>query len=489
MPFEKTKIRTVSNPTIPLTAMDQEQVLFDAYYSFFTNASVYKGAEFPYITLMGREFTIEEIVSFEIDCTNFLPIVHLELFIADRRFIAHRLPKDGDILSVYMRSHNDVYKPLRNDYLITHVDSSDADNNGLGNIFYITGVLNLKQIWVERNKALKGTSLKVMTDIAQELQLGFATNIDGDMSDEMTWLCDWKSYKDFLLHVAEHSWKDEKRFYKVFIDVYYYLNFIEVEKQLDQTKKFDEALLIYEKTEFDDLTPFPQKPNVKSIVYLTNFSMYEDNNAYITKYEILNNSSQISYSEGYGKKMYYYDYYLKEIAETNKINFNPLFTPGTESTKIRLRGLKDEQIQKEHLKNIWSGVQYSLPIGNVHQNFSKASYQNYVNNKELEKLKLVIDMKYWNPSVIRMERIPVILFENGSLQITSTFMSKNELDKYKESENNPMINNAYTINRFLSGFYIVDGIKIKYKSGMGYNSASLVLTRREWVVPQDEELF
>ena len=475
MPFEKTKIRTVSNPTIPLTAMDQEQV--------------YKGAEFPYITLMGREFTIEEIVSFEIDCTNFLPIVHLELFIADRRFIAHRLPKDGDILSVYMRSHNDVYKPLRNDYLITHVDSSDADNNGLGNIFYITGVLNLKQIWVERNKALKGTSLKVMTDIAQELQLGFATNIDGDMSDEMTWLCDWKSYKDFLLHVAEHSWKDEKRFYKVFIDVYYYLNFIEVEKQLDQTKKFDEALLIYEKTEFDDLTPFPQKPNVKSIVYLTNFSMYEDNNAYITKYEILNNSSQISYSEGYGKKMYYYDYYLKEIAETNKINFNPLFTPGTESTKIRLRGLKDEQIQKEHLKNIWSGVQYSLPIGNVHQNFSKASYQNYVNNKELEKLKLVIDMKYWNPSVIRMERIPVILFENGSLQITSTFMSKNELDKYKESENNPMINNAYTINRFLSGFYIVDGIKIKYKSGMGYNSASLVLTRREWVVPQDEELF
>ena len=154
-----------------------------------------------------------------------------------------------------------------------------------------------------------------------------------------------------------------------------------------------------------------------------------------------------------------------------------------------MRGLKDEQIQKEHLKNIWSGVQYSLPIGNVHQNFSKASYQNYVNNKELEKLKLVIDMKYWNPSVIRMERIPVILFENGSLQITSTFMSKNELDKYKESENNPMINNAYTINRFLSGFYIVDGIKIKYKSGMGYNSASLVLTRREWVVPQDEELF
>jgi hypothetical protein len=492
MPFQKTKIRTVSEPTIPLTSMETDEVLFDIRYADQTKSSKYKGTKFPYITFMGREFTITEILSFEIDCSNFLPIMHLEVFIQDRAFIAHRLPKDGDIISVYMRSHNDVYKPLRNDYLITHIETTSMEDNGVGNIFYVTGVLNLKQIWVEKNKAFKGTSMDVIMKVADELQLGFATNIDGNMSDEMTWICDWKSYKDFLLHIAQHSWKDEKRFYRIFIDVYYYVNFIEVEKQLDQTKEFDEALLVYEKTEFLDsspIAPLDELPNEKTIVYLTNFSMYDDNNAYITNYELLNNSSQISYSEGYGKKMYYYDYFLKEISETNKINFNPLFTPGTESTKIRLRGLKDEQIEKEHLKNIWNGVQYSLPIGNVHQNFSKANYQNYVNNKELEKLQLIIDMKFWNPSIIKMERIPIILFEMGDLETTSSFMSQNELDDFKNNQENVMIGNAYTINRFLSGFYIVEGIKIKYKAGMGYNTASLTLTRREWVVPQDEEFF
>lgn len=490
MPFQKTKIRTVSEPTIPLTSMLSDEEMKSLINNDRYKSSKHRGTYFPYIKFLDREFLQEEILSFEIDCTNFLPIMHLEVIITDRRFIAHRFPKDGDVISVYLRSHNDPYKPLRNDYLITRVDSSSLEIES-GTIFHITGILNIKQIWVERNKAFKGTSKDVILQVAEELQLGFATNIEGQMNDEMTWLCDWKSYKDFLLHIVQHSWKNEKVFYKIFIDVYYYVNFVEVEKQLDQTEEFDEALVIYEKNIINDSSPtlsIEEQTNIEGIVHLTNYPLSEGLNNKIENYSVVNNSSQISYSEGYGKKMYYYDYYLKNIEETNKINFNPLFTPGTESTKIRLRGLKDETIEKEHLKNIWNGVQFSLPIGNVHQNFSKASYQNYVNNKELEKMYLDVDISHWNPSIIKMERIPILLFEIGSFQEMSSFMSQSELEKNKEQLQNPAIRYKMTINRFLSGFYIVDGIKIKYKIG-GYNTSSLVLTRREWVVPQDEKIF
>ncbi len=488
MPFEKSKIRSVSEPTIPLISMQVDKEMFSLTSSNRTDASKFKGTAYPYIRFLDREFSIEEILSFEIDSSNFLPIMHLELLILDRRVIAHRLPKDGDVISVFMRSHNDVYKPIRNDYLITRVDTSSLEEKR-GVIFSITGILNVKQIWVERNKAFKGTSKKVIAEIADELQLGFATNIEGEMNDEMTWLCDWKSYKDFLLHIAQHSWKNDKTFYRIFIDNYYYVNFIEVEKQLDQTEKFDEALLMYEKSIFTDSSEtgkLEETNNIKSFSYLTNFNLSSGLNNKITNYNLVNNSSNISYSEGYGKSMYYYDYFLKTIEETNKVKFNPLFTPGTESTKIRLRGLKDETIEKEHLKNVWNGVQYSLPIGNVHQNFSKANYQNYVNNKELEKMYLEVDVEYWNPSIIRMERLPIFLFETGSFKEMATFMSKDELDYNNQNLKNPAINSRMTINRFLSGFYIVDGIKVRYEIG-GFNTSSLVLTRREWVVPQDEK--
>jgi hypothetical protein len=33
MPFQKTKIRTVSEPTIPLTSMETDEVLFDIRYA------------------------------------------------------------------------------------------------------------------------------------------------------------------------------------------------------------------------------------------------------------------------------------------------------------------------------------------------------------------------------------------------------------------------------------------------------------------------
>jgi hypothetical protein len=495
MAYEKTKIRTVSKPTIVLQDMVSDQKLATLQYTEKYDASSYIGRDMPYIKFRDRIINGSELDSFEIDCTNFLPIIHLKLNIIDRKFLAEYLPKDGDIISIYTRSHNDVYKPVRNDYLITHVDTNDLDGSTYITEYYITGILNIKNIWIERNTAIKGKSMDVIKKVADELQLGFATNVEGQMDDEMVWICDWKSYKDFLLHITEHAWKNEKTFYRVFIDIYYHINFIEVEKQLDMTKEFDESLTIIQKSPLvehgDPLLPPDKQPNAMNPVSLTNFSQFKNTSAGITKYELVNSSSHISYSEGYGKKMYYYDHYLKTIEETNQIDFNPLYTEGTEASKMRLRGLKDEDIEKRHLKNMWYGIQYSLPHGNVHKNFAQAYFQNKVNTKELEKMYMDVDTFSWNPAIIKMERIPVFIFEENRKQNElNAFMDKDELKEKKENPSPvPVTDTVTTINRFLSGFYLVEGFKIIYDVEAKKNYCQFRLTRREWGVPKDTEVL
>ncbi len=482
MAYEKTKIRTVSDPTIVLQDMVLEQNMLSTTYSKSYKASSYVGRDFPYIKFRDRTIAIEELGSFEIDCSNFLPTVHIKLDIIDRKFLGEYIPKDGDIFSLYMRSQNDVYKPVRNDYLITHVDTNALDGSDYIVEYYITGILNIKDIWIERNTAIKGKSIDVIKKIANELQLGFATNVEGQMDDEMVWICDWKSYKDFLIHITEHAWKNERTFYRVFIDIYYYVNFIEVEKQLDITKEFDESLAIIEKLPLgqhgDPLINLDEQINQMNPLALTNFSQLKTSSFGITNYELFNNSSHISYSEGYGKKMYYYDHYLKTIEDT-------------ESSKIRLRGLKDENIEKRHLKNVWYGIQYSLPNGNVHKNFAQAYFQNKVNTIELEKMYLDVRTFSWNPAIIRMERIPLFIFEEG-LQLSgiSAFMDDDELKRnQRELPNNVTTGTLTTANRFLSGFYLVDSFKIIYNFKNKKNICEFRLARREWGVPKDSEVI
>lgn len=492
MAFEKTKIRTVSDATIVLKNMDSDEKGLSLAFGAGYKTSKSFGYEHPYIMINDYTFTKIQIVNLEIDCTNFLPIVNLKLMISDSLFLSQKMPKDGDIVSIYIRSYNDVYKPIRNDYLITRVETSDLDDKNIQKFINITGILNIKKIWVEQNKAFKGTSIEIIKKIATELQLGFATNLEDKMDDEMTWICDWKSYKDFIIHITNHSWKNEKTFYKTFIDIYYNVNFVEVEKQFDITKEFDEALAIFERNVLNDSDPFLEdsvQANKKMSLVLTNSELIVNSNFKISNYELINNSSAISYSQGYGKKMYFYDHTLKTITEENKIQFNPLSTPGTEDTKIRLRGLKDETIEKEHLKNVWNGIQYSLPNGNVHQKYALAAQQNITNNKELEKMYLDVDVWSWNPAIIKMERIPVMIFITDLLKNSANYMSKSEIEENQKITVSPLSGFTTTLDRFLSGFFIVEGFKLYYDLSLARVVAKYRLTRREWGVPQAEEVF
>ncbi len=492
MAYERTLIRQISKPTIPLADLDRPDTLFSSTYGEFNSGKSYHGADYPMIEINGYRFDISEIFFFEIESKEFLPTISIELKLATELFMAGRLPMDGDIVSVYIRSFDDAYKPIRNDYLITnvYVDENSGDETSK---LHISGVLNLKDIWIKRNKSFRGTSVAILQQIAEELQLGYATNFTETTVDEMVWICDWSNYKDFVQHVSKHAWLNEDSFFKIFVDIYYNFNFIEVNRQLDNTKEFDEAVSIMNNYLLREHNPENMDvalPRIKGDLILSNHVAIDGLNIFVKSTEMINNSSSVSYNAGYTRKVYYYDHLLRTIEDVNVIDTNPLSTVGTEDNKIRLRGKIDEKYHETHIERRWSGIQYSNPIGNVHQKFNLSVHQNDVNNIELEKLKIESNLQWWNPAILRGSRVPMIIFLHGQLSNLAPFMNPNEFKSALAGNTaEPLSTTFFTIDRFKSGFYYVDGFKITYDPFNSTISESIILTRREWGVPQDTEIF
>ena len=104
--------------------------------------------------------------------------------------------------------------------------------------------MHIPKLHTNISKALSQvTSLDALLLIANDLQLGFSDNLTENTNDKMTWLIPNYSYKSAITHICKMAYSNEKQFFDCFIDRYYMLNFINVEKQfekIDDDKELDD---------------------------------------------------------------------------------------------------------------------------------------------------------------------------------------------------------------------------------------------------------
>lgn len=496
MAEEKTIIRSEQKPTIVLDDM----IIDDVFEGTNDQLNNLKGSEtgrqiqnelgtdYPFITINGYPFKVEEIVDFEISSTRFLPTIKLDVAMTGTStFKSVAMPKDGDLVSVFIRAKNDAFKPIRNDYLITLVDVSPGAGEGSGSSIYIEGELFVPHLYDERIKSFDGTSQKVLKDVAKELGLGFATN-ETDTKDKQKWICAGSNYLDFILDITERSWKDEKSFYKVYIDFYYHLNFINVNNQLDSDDKMtaallDTTLLVARKSGEKNV----EKSQIEAKKLLSDAEIFSGTNMFIMQYGVKNNSSSISKDWGYKSHAQFYD---QKSQKTWDIFVDPLISSGAENKKILLKGRAvpkasngeaEEKYWETQIKKYWLGIQYK----DVHDKYLYSKLWNERNNVELEKMYLEAITERWNPNMYRGEKIPILL-------ISGTDMLERSINAAPDEDTYP---GASVALQLYSGFYMINGIKILYKM-MSHQtdtqnpkppapglSAKFLLTRREWPVP------
>ena len=461
------------------------------------------GNDYPIIRINDMVLGKDDIQSMLISSKGFLPTIELSLKFANTALISKNMPKDGDMVSVFVRTNTSAINYLRNDFIINHVDSN-VSSKSANNTVFLRGELFIEGFTSNNNTfGIIGTSKDVMKEIAKKFKMGFAYNDADDMDDLQNWLCCFSSPQVFIEDVTRHSWKNNMSFFKSWVDLYYNLCFVNVNKFLssDENPEDEIDLTFFSSTvALNDLTSSNDKPdNAKPFLKVfSNFDSFKGSSFYISKWHPVNRSNSLS--SGYSNIIHSFTHNQNVYIE-NKDNcedtliVNPVYDASKLDSYIILRGRAkydenanpdNEQarvnysMQNTYINHIWSGVEYKMDkdensssnntwSGNVHHNYHNAAYQNEINDIELNKLYIEVVCDGLCLQVMRGERVPVFLKYN-------TPLDKNI------SPDDP------GFNRFYSGYYIVDSIEYKYngKVKTGYSSFSTIMSlkRREWPTPE-----
>lgn len=445
-----------------------------------------------------------EIRKMVINSTGFVPEIMLKVEFIHQTFLTKELPKDGDIISVAIKNKNNILKLIRADFVITGVQSGENTTQAVGPvtmIFYgslfIPWLLNGTYSFSH-----EGTSFEAFKALAKKLQLGFATNED-NTNDKQVWISSHTPLSNFINDTIQCSYKDDESFYKAWIDIYYNLNFVNVNKQLMSSEdEVDTGALLnnidkdYTYGEKTDESEVIESPKVFS-----NYDAFRTSSFYIITWKPINRSTQITYEVGTKVlcNMFEHNEKLFKTADSKKywnIPLEPTYDPAKLNQYILLRGratqnpdMKGKDLTKANYSfpeineyNAWTGIQYTISNpdddnlqwdGNHHSNYQKARVQNLINNKELDKLNLLITVNGMNANLIKGDKVPVVLVKKDPVenQLVSPESAGSDL-----------------LEQFYSGWFYVKGFNIIYDkenagSVMSNFRQEFILTRREWPPP------
>lgn len=509
---EKTIIRSLLEPRIKIDKLEIEDkftgtsnTLPDNYKGISSGHQTQNelGIQYPFLTINNYFFDAREIDYFTIDATGFLPQVTF-IFTLNKTdaFKSQGYPKDGDILSVFLRAKSDAFKPIRNDYIIKNVSSGEGGQENRGGTTVISGELFIPHIKDQLIKSYTGSSFKVLNLIAEELKMGFATN-ETSTNDSQSWLCAGSTWEEYIQHIVAASWKNDNSFYKCYIDVYYHLNFINVNNQLEGQGQLAAGILDVTVAQdfYSNLVGEIEQAQSKAPKFLTNLDNLSGTNMFIRGYKTKNQSSKIHEQHGYKYNVQFFD--MKSLKYWN-IFVDPKTSDGAEKKKIILKGrtLPKEEGKKDGLsasaetywktqnRYVWKGIQST----NVHDKYTFAIAHNERNLLELKKLYLEVNVDRWNPNIYNSERIPLILtssIDEAKTNLDATGKDKTAVDQDQGA-------GAFTVlDQFYSGYYMVNGTTFTYNrngpvktegEGAGeYNGPAFyqtfVMTRREWPTP------
>jgi hypothetical protein len=485
---EKSIIRSLLDPTIALDEIswdDSEEGTNINYVEASNKPSKNVGNNFPLIKINEYQVADDELERLFIDSTGFLPEITITFGMASpTTFLSRAMPKDGDKINLFIRARDDAFKPIRNDYLITNVDTTMSQNSqGEGMTVTLTGELFIPRFNDEVIKAYTGTSYDVLQTICEELGMGFASN-DESTDDDQTWICANDNLQGLIQHITDSSWKDEASFFHSYIDVYYHLNFINANNQFTESTEIDMALV--DTLLSDDSLGGEEVKMSEDKKLFTNIQDKSGTNMFIKNYKLINSSSDISKRFGY--KMHS-EFFEHNSLEKWDIFSEPLIVEGSAEDKILFKGRAGEDWYKTQVKRRWSGMQYTLPEHNVHEKYLYARVHNLMNIQELNKMNVSIQVPRANFNIYRGERIPCIFLSSGTPMKTTFLQQEAEIEAAGENESFSE-SGAPTLDKFYSGFYMILGMTFTYlasnpqaPSQKGFFTEEVILTRRTWPTP------
>lgn len=483
------------------------------------------GRNYPIVQINDMQLISDDIEYCEIAVQDFLPTLTLRCNFRHTNFLKMNLPKDGDLVSVFMRPMNDFYVPIHCDFVIKQVSTTTyVVRNDPQYKVAIKGELfipNIRKRGVQR--VFPGyTSIDVIKKIAEDFNLGFSVSDTDQTQDKQIWYQAGESTYDFIKNVTDHAWKDDTAFYDSWVDQYYNLTFSNQNKILGTSKDEDGILdianqviitsrALHDKLNEDGNT---QEENPKELPRVfTNLKGAQYSNQFIEGYSVDSQSTKISEECGHVIDLTYnvnnQALFKSGNPTVQKIIIEPAYNKDKIYDHVLLRGRsRDGYNNKETMQDfadysqetivnyIWGGNVQSMsdddPLdsaigrsGNSYKQYTRAFYHNVLNRKEIEKIVLNLEVKGLNTGVLKGEKIAVLNVEydqaGSILNAPLTGIGENK--------------EIGLIDMFYSGWFIVTGLKFVYDKSIKYTGLNnqqeglfyktiISCSRREWIPPE-----
>jgi hypothetical protein len=457
------------------------------------------GTDQPHIRINNYYFYPHDVLSFRLNINGFVPKLSVTLKDSTKAFDVGQYPRDGDVVTVYINSKNqDTYKSIHMDFDITSVSSPSQGLPNALRTYSIQGICKIPGLFTEECKSLStGTSLDHIEEISTGLKIGLATNLDATV-DAQPRIQPYTTTLDFIKNITNYSYVGEEAFQTFYIDQYYYLNFIEMNKIFNsKNPKGDDmqnSIASLAKSFSVDVGG-EDLDNIETKLVLTNNLGADGSSNKISQWSLKNNSSKISLSNGYKRILQMWDDSEEsdpfEWPQEKLVEFDiEAFT----SKNLRdmegpLKGNLGEGHYESHIKHKYVGRYQDVDLeGNVHLNHKYALLNNFQNIQELEKMKLIVELESFNPSLYRSQKVPVVIFNYEHPKTAASKKQTEELKKKGVKTNDSPIDieddedAKITLDDFTSGYYIIGGIEYIYEEGNPSIRQKLTLLRREWPV-------
>lgn len=362
----------------------------------------------PLIWYNGVYIPPNQIDSFILSSNKFIPTIEINFKDSTSELINIGFAQDNTIISLYLDSktkdngQNSILKPIRMDFKIMDYNYDESNR-----IFNVTGIVDIDNLYLQKTKSYPNqTSLNVLKEVAKDCGLGFSSNIP-DTNDKMKWLNMSLENYEFINDVTDYAYLSDNSFFTSFIDFYYNLNFIDIEKQLKEDIKNQKGVLTSSSEGIDEANS-----QIVDDLYIVSKNHYNTrlNNVY-ESYEIMNSSTKISLNNGYKTRIFYYDRtgnwnnnqkagtFCRFDLETNTDNKGIIMKSNVSDTS-------ETGFFKQNVKNVY--VQ-PLDIDNVHKNYNYAAVLNKLNIEELSKLCIKITMRDANYNFYKYQKIKVFV--------------------------------------------------------------------------------
>lgn len=393
---------------------------------------------FPVVLLStsdsGRTIAPSAIQYLKLFNDKFLPEIEMLCADEDGSLIDDFFPTDYDItLNIFVKSTAEDVYPIRMDFRITSYNPIQSSIESAEKKFMIKGILDVGGLHYTGFESFKdSTSYNVLENVSLKLGLGFATNMT-NTDDNMTWINPADTYMSFIQNVTKRAYISDKSFVWSFIDFYYNLNFVDIEKELSDSPTDLQSLnsiFTGGEEEFLDL-------------YLSTSDSLTFTNKYISKYNLNNKSVITNLKNGYQFSTRWFN------KTDNTIEHSVIRENETPGDLIQL--ITDDEISEYNWDGDFNG---KTDEDNVHKNYNLALTLNEFNISKLQKMSMVVTLQLVNFEVKRFQKILI------------DFISIN------------LLNDDNGVKEKLSGYWLCTGINYNFKRNGGATQ-EITLVRRD----------